>query len=400
MSNEVLIKVDNVSKKFCRRLKRSLWYAVKDIIAEIFCVSGGGNKLRKHEFRALNNISFELQRGECLGLIGHNGAGKSTLLKLLSGLFNPDTGKISMTGDVCGLIELGAGFNPILTGRENVYVNAAVLGIPKREVDKVFDEIVEFAEVGDFIDTPVQNYSSGMKVRLGFAVAAQMKPDVLLIDEVLAVGDLAFRIKCFNKIEELMKSCAVVIVSHNMAALARITSKCIVLNKGQISFQGNSEDAIQHYYSLVDTEKLSAKYLSVVNEAEVKEVSLINNEGRDTGVVGYNVPVTFSFRAEIPRRYKKFIVSVIFVSQGMELVAQCNSKFSDVLLENDGNPKQIKISIPKLLLKPGKYSINLTIFDESNQRYLYWDHHAKNFMVEGGFVGGSSVQFDAEWNIV
>ncbi len=396
----ILIKVDNVSKKFCRRLKRSLWYAVKDIIAEIFCITGGGNKLRKHEFRALDNISFELRRGECLGLIGHNGAGKSTLLKLLSGLFNPDSGRISMTGDVCGLIELGAGFNPILTGRENVYVNASVLGIPKREVDKVFDEIVEFAEVGDFIDTPVQNYSSGMKVRLGFAVAAQMKPDVLLIDEVLAVGDLAFRIKCFNKIEELMKSCAVVIVSHNMAALARITSKCIVLNKGEISFQGNPEDAIQHYYSLVDTEKLSAKHLSAVNEAEVKEVSLINSEGRDTDVVGYNVPVIFSFCAKIPREYKKFIVSVIFVSQGMELVAQCNSKFSDVLLENDGTPKQIKISIPKLLLKPGKYSINLTIFDESNQRYLYWDHHAKNFRVEGGFVGGSSVQFDAEWKIV
>jgi len=400
MSSEVLVKVDNVSKKFCRRLKRSLWYGIKDIISEIFCVSGGKNKLRKHEFRALDNISFELRRGECLGLIGHNGAGKSTLLKLLTGLFNPDEGKISMTGDVCGLIELGAGFNPILTGRENVYVNAAVLGIPKREVDKVFDEIVEFAEVGDFIDTPVQNYSSGMKVRLGFAVAAQMKPDVLLIDEVLAVGDLAFRIKCFNKIEELIKSCAVVIVSHNMAALARITSKCIVLNKGQISFQGNSEDAIQHYYSLVDTEKLSADYQSVENEADVEEIALINDEGQNTDVVGYNVPVTFSFCAKIPKRYKKFIVSVLFVNHGMELVAQCNSKFSDVLLINDGTTKQIKISIPKLLLKPGKYSVNLTIFDESHQRYLYWNHHAKIFRVEGGFVGGSSVQFDAEWNIV
>ncbi len=400
MNNEVLVKVDNVSKKFCRRLKRSLWYAVKDIFGEVFCVSGGKKKLRKHEFYALNNVSFELRRGECLGLIGHNGAGKSTLLKLLSGLFNPDSGTISMTGDVCGLIELGAGFNPILTGRENIYVNASVLGIRKKEVDMVFDEIVEFAEVGDFIDTPVQNYSSGMKVRLGFAIAAQMKPDVLLIDEVLAVGDLPFRIKCFNKIEELMKSCAVVIVSHNMAALARIVSKCIVLNKGEICFQGNPENAIQHYYSLMDMEKISSSYSFIDSEAEVKDILFIGEKHQDSDSFRYGEPVTFSFLTKIPKKYKKFIIWVTFVSQRMELVAQCNSKFSDVFLENDGNTKQIKISIPKLLLKPGKYSINLTIFDDTQQRYLYWNHYAKNFEVEGGFIDASSVQFDAEWKIV
>ena len=192
MKNDVLVKVEGVSKKFCRNLKRSLWYGVKDISSELFG-STKNSQLRPKEFWAVDDVSFELKRGECLGLIGHNGAGKSTLLKMLNGLIKPDKGKITMKGRIGALIELGAGFNPILTGRENIYNNGAVLGFSKKEIDAKFDAIIEFAEIDDFIDTPVQNYSSGMKVRLGFAVAAQMEPDVLIIDEVLAVGDVGFR---------------------------------------------------------------------------------------------------------------------------------------------------------------------------------------------------------------
>ena len=191
MDDEVLVKVEGVSKKFCRDLKRSLWYGMKDISSELFGIHQNG-QLRKNEFWAVNDVNFELKRGECLGLIGHNGAGKSTLLKMLNGLIKPDKGTITMQGRIGALIELGAGFNPILTGRENIYNNGAVLGFSKKEIDEKFDAIVDFAEIDEFIDTPVQNYSSGMKVRLGFAVAAQMEPDVLIIDEVLAVGDIGF----------------------------------------------------------------------------------------------------------------------------------------------------------------------------------------------------------------
>src|SRR5210317_2241023 len=179
--SDVLIKVENVSKKFCRDLKKSLWYGVKDIAGELSGRGTSRNALRPGEFWSVKDISFELKRGECLGLIGANGAGKSTLLKMLNGLIKPDQGRISMRGRVGALIELGAGFNPILTGRENIYVNGAVLGFTKEEISRKFDEIVEFAELDEFINTPVQNYSSGMKVRFGFAVAAQMEPDILLI---------------------------------------------------------------------------------------------------------------------------------------------------------------------------------------------------------------------------
>ena len=168
--------------------------------------------LRTKEFWAVNNVSFELKRGECLGLIGRNGAGKTTLLKMLNGLIKPDAGRIEMRGRVGALIALGAGFNPILTGRENIYVNGSVLGLTKKEIGAKLDEIVDFAEIGDFIDTPVQNYSSGMAVRLGFAVASSIRPDVLLIDEVLAVGDISFVLRCLNRVSELLPTTAVVFV--------------------------------------------------------------------------------------------------------------------------------------------------------------------------------------------
>src|SRR5690606_14679453 len=162
------------------------------------------------------------RRGECLGLIGHNGAGKSTLLKMINGLIKPDVGAITIKGRVGALIELGAGFDPILTGRENIYINGQILGFTKKEVDRKFDSIVDFSGISQFIDTPVRNYSSGMKVRLGFSVAIHMEPDVLLVDEVLAVGDLAFVIKSLNAMQQLMKKCAVIFVTHSMPLMSRV----------------------------------------------------------------------------------------------------------------------------------------------------------------------------------
>ena len=202
-AKETLVEVTGLSKKFCKDLKTSLWYGVKDLVAGY---SGNKNErqLRPKEFWAVKDISFTLKRGECLGLIGHNGAGKSTLLKILNGLINPDEGKVVMRGRIGALIELGAGFNPVLSGRENIYNNGAVLGFTRKEIDQKLQHIIDFAELEEFIDMPVRNYSSGMKVRLGFAVAAQMEPDVLIIDEVLAVGDLGFVLKCFKTIDNIL----------------------------------------------------------------------------------------------------------------------------------------------------------------------------------------------------
>jgi ABC-type polysaccharide/polyol phosphate transport system ATPase subunit len=264
--SEVLVKVEGISRKFCRNLKRSLWYGVQDIAAELnpFAsrrtgvngqVSGdsrlpypaGETHLRPDEFWAVNDVSFELRRGECLGLIGRNGAGKTTLLKMLNSLIKPDKGRIEMRGRVGALIALGAGFNPILTGRENIYVNGSVLGLTKREIDKKIADIIDFAEIGDFIDSPVQSYSSGMQVRLGFAIATALEPDVLLLDEVLAVGDQAFATKCFQRVGVLIERCCVIFVSHNEAQVARICDRCLLLNNGSPISLGPTQDCLAKY---------------------------------------------------------------------------------------------------------------------------------------------------------
>ena len=254
--SETLIKVDNVSKKFCRDLKRSLLYGLQDLGGELLGQSKNREKLRKKEFWALKNISIELKRGESLGLIGRNGAGKSTLLKILNGLIKPDIGSVEMRGNVGALIELGAGFNPVLTGKENVYINGAVLGFSRREIDERLVDIFNFAQIDDFIDTPVQYYSSGMKVRLGFAVASQLKPDILLLDEVLAVGDEAFKKKCFDFLYHLQnQGTSFILVSHNPYAIERMCSHVLVLNKGEIAAFDEAKKAISHYHGLLSDEK-------------------------------------------------------------------------------------------------------------------------------------------------
>jgi lipopolysaccharide transport system ATP-binding protein len=237
LDDDVLIKVDNVSKKFCRDFKKSLWYGLKDTAADILHPTHKteDSKLRPSEFWANQNISFEVKRGECLGLIGHNGAGKTTLLKMLNGLIKPDTGSIEMRGRIGALIALGAGFNPILTGRENVYVNGSILGLHKKEIDAKLAEIIDFAEIEGAIDAPVRTYSSGMQVRLGFAVAAILtKPDVLILDEVLAVGDIGFTTKCLNIIREKVAESAVILVSHSMQTISSFCDSAIHLGNGSI----------------------------------------------------------------------------------------------------------------------------------------------------------------------
>ena len=250
---EVIIRCNDVSKKFCRDLRQSLWYGVQDVFADLTGFRGLNRHaaaLRSGEFYASHNISFEVRQGECLGLIGRNGAGKTTLLKMLNGLIKPDTGRIELRGRIGALIALGAGFNPILTGRENVFVNGSILGLSKREIGKRFERIVEFAGLEEFIDSPVQSYSSGMKVRLGFAVATEIRPEILLVDEVLAVGDADFRVRCAARIRNLMSSgCAVVLVSHDMNQVANLADNALWLEKGCVKACGPAFSTIREYLS-------------------------------------------------------------------------------------------------------------------------------------------------------
>jgi len=202
----IAVRADRVSKKFARRLKHSVRYGLQDMARTTLGLDRHSDRLRSEEFWAVRDVSFELRRGEVLGLIGANGSGKSTLLSMLNGIYRPDDGEITVRGRVAALIQIGAGFHPMLTGRENIFVNGSILGMSKAEIERKLDAIVDFAGVGEFIDLPVKHYSSGMYVRLGFSIAAHLEPEVLLVDEVLAVGDAEFRAKSMERMWRMVKA--------------------------------------------------------------------------------------------------------------------------------------------------------------------------------------------------
>lgn len=366
---EVLIKVENVSKKFSKDLKKSLYYGMVDVFGGVFG-SVKKRELRGDEFWAVKEVSFELKRGECLALIGHNGAGKSTLLKMLNGLIKPDEGKIEMHGRVAALIELGAGFNPILTGRENIYNNAAVIGFSKKEIDAKYDDIVEFSEIGEFIDMPVQNYSSGMKVRLGFAIATQLEPDILILDEILAVGDAGFRIKSFNKISEIIKNTAVIFVSHSMPTVMRICNQAMFLKKGEIVYIGsNVNKAIEQYYQAFEGEKSKIEY----NEGAEFEELKFNGEKvavEDFVKIKYLETLSIELKIKLKKEVKEFFISVQITDKDLKIVGQYfSNKFYKNFIPDDNN--LVKIELTDLQFIDGDYAITYFVTESIGSNYSF-----------------------------
>lgn len=241
--SSIAVRVENLSKKY--NIGNNTSGSLREATTGIFSKNGQN---KTSEFWALKNISFEIKRGEALGIIGKNGAGKSTLLKVLSRITEPTAGRVEIDGRVSSLLEVGTGFHPELTGRENVFLNGTILGMKRAEVREKFDEIVTFSGVEKFLDTPVKRYSSGMKVRLAFAVAAHLEPEILIIDEVLAVGDAEFQKKCLGKMEDVTsQGRTVVFVSHDMGAVSRLTSRSVFLNKGMIELIGDTNQVVEHY---------------------------------------------------------------------------------------------------------------------------------------------------------
>jgi len=393
--SDKLIKVENVSKKFCRDLKKSLWYGVKDIAGEIIGRENAKDELRPGEFWSVNDVSFELKRGECLGLIGPNGAGKSTMLKMLNGLIKPDKGRIAIRGRVGALIELGAGFNPILTGRENIYVNGAVLGLTKEEIDRKFDAIVDFAEMEEFIDAPVQNYSSGMRVRLGFAVAAQMDPDILLIDEVLAVGDVGFRAKCFNTINQIMKNASVIFVSHAMPVINRTCSDICVFNKGSVVFQGKDvPKGIETYYSAFESEK---QMITGSGKAKVHSIVLESNGNKNMKSINYLDDLTVHIEVTIDKSIKFPCIGFSFMDQALQIVAQCHSHYNQFKFSNNGKKTRISLHLGAVNLNPGIYNLTLGILADNVGEVLERRVNFNTIIVKGNFFGNAPIQINGSW---
>lgn len=359
MEQEVLVQVEGLSKKFCKSLKKSLRYGVQDLVGSVMGKQPTAT-LRKDEFWALKDINFELRRGECLGLIGHNGAGKSTLLKILNGLINPDQGKVTLRGRVGALIELGAGFNPILSGRENIYNNGAVIGFTKAEIDSKVEEIIDFAEIREFIDMPVQNYSSGMKVRLGFAVAAQMEPDVLIIDEVLAVGDLGFRMKCYHHIMSVLsRNVAIILVSHNIVDIMRLCDSVSVLERGKFIFNGGKEKGVSVYNRLGigSNEKATSLRAKVINTR-----NSMNNFSTGDNLI-------FHIQWNSPKEIENAKM-ICHIEYSNIRLSSISSKYSDFSFDVKRGENSLAFEIEEIPLLVGGYVVKFELYGEELRDFV------------------------------
>jgi lipopolysaccharide transport system ATP-binding protein len=389
MSDEVLVKVENVSKKFCRDLKKSLKYGVQDIARELFGRSGANPDLRPGEFWALKDISLKIKRGETLGLIGRNGAGKSTLLKILNGLIRPDSGKVVIKGRTGGLIELNAGMNPILTGRENIYINAAVLGVSKTRVSQIMDEIIDFSGLGEFIDSPVQYYSSGMKVRLGFALAtAIQKPDFLILDEVLAVGDAHFRSKCYNQVGQLAKRSAVIFVSHNMNNIARICDHCLLLEKGHVAHSGDVAEGIKKY--LASNKNANGDSFKRI-EYPVKSASFRWSKLD----IEYGQTIDLIATIETYEAMPDIRVQIPFYNNQSVVAAEWVSKASGTRIDLNRGSNTLRIQLGPLHLKRGIYEIAFVLADSGGIGFPVWSYKQYSIRVNGPLIGAYAYQIPA-----
>jgi lipopolysaccharide transport system ATP-binding protein len=369
--SDTIICVENLSKKYIiGQQKQESYTALRDVIA-----NGAESVRRKllkpfekqlpqqttEEFWALKDVSFEIKRGDRIGIIGRNGAGKSTLLKILSRITEPTSGRISIKGRVASLLEVGTGFHAELTGRENIFLNGAILGMSKVEIKKKFDEIVAFAEVEKFLDTPVKRYSSGMYVRLAFAVAAHLEPEVLIVDEVLAVGDAAFQKKCLGKMEDVGKEGRTVIfVSHTMSTITTLCHKAIWLSHGHVKMLGDAEQITSKY--LMQGAKHSGEVIFKNDDSNqkfcFKRLALLNSAGDVTSAFDIREPIRIFLEYYAYQLLKNLEVSFrVYNSSGIPIFS--SNRSSSIASELTAGTHLSEIEIPSVFLVPGSYSIDI-----------------------------------------
>ena len=365
MQNDIAISVSNVSKKYIIGKQKDSSF--RGALQGVF----NRKSIQGDEFMALSDLNFEIKKGEVLGIIGKNGAGKSTLLKILSQITKPSTGRIEINGRVASLLEVGTGFHPELTGRENIYLNGTILGMSRKEVSSKFDEIVEFSGVEKFIDTPVKHYSSGMYVRLAFAVAAHLEPEILIIDEVLAVGDAEFQKKCLGKMKDVAgEGRTVIFVSHNMAAVKTLCNNGLVLVKGIPKFIGSAEDAVGYYFSGEDK---SRQNLIQFDDVFVDDIFKLNTISVQNTGKGFNLCVEENLEIEIctsfemlsnqPERY--VVTYHLFNEMGEAMFS-----FSSVDLKIKNGENNLICKIPANFFQAGEFTLSMFFVEDKKTAIL------------------------------
>jgi len=374
-----IIEVKNLSKKYNIAHQQGGYIALRDVIVNIIKnpFKHLKHKVKKiirreanEDFWALDDINFSVERGEVVGIIGHNGAGKSTLLKIISQITPPTNGEIIIRGQIGSLLEVGTGFHPELSGRENIMLNGAILGMPKKEIISKFDQIVEFAGIGKFLDTPVKHYSSGMYVRLAFSVAAHLEPDILIVDEVLAVGDVEFQRKCIGKMNDITKKegRTIILVSHNMGAIKNLCKKTILLDKGRVIKIGDTSEVIDFYMNKFHAQNRNIDINNMPRTGDRGRVikftdcKIINSEHEPTSNLLFCEP--FGIRLSILSKssYDNLRIAIKIESSDGQSITSPTSNDINLLFNVEADRSLIvEASFKNLLLTPGLYWITITI---------------------------------------
>jgi lipopolysaccharide transport system ATP-binding protein len=415
MEDEVVIRVEGLGKKYIigHQAKREPYVALRDVIARnvrnlrrtaMDIVHGrpifAGDELE--EIWVLKDVSFEVKRGEIVGVIGRNGAGKSTLLKILSRITEPSAGRVRIKGRVASLLEVGTGFHPELTGRENIYLNGAVLGMTREEIKRKFDEIVAFAEFEEFLDTPVKRYSSGMYMRLAFAVAAHLEPEILLVDEVLAVGDALFQEKCLGKMRDVSRTegRTVLFVSHNMGAIQSLCGRAEVLEHGRNTFQGDAREAVRFYLSNAElrpaVHDLGNRQRTGTGQAEILSIRFQDDAGMPQSQFCMGEPINIVVTAHFITEVKNPIVGINILTDTGVLVADCRSSHYGLSFGSVKGMIEYRMRIEAVALYPRNYVVEPWLTDVACLSTFDWVHDAARFLVTSGpsFLSGVNVNAD------
>jgi len=402
---DIILKAENISKQYrlgtvgTGTLSHDLnrwWHAIRgkeDPYLKVGEANDRSSKGNSEYVWALQDINFEVKRGEVLGIIGKNGAGKSTLLKILSKVTAPTTGTIKSRGRIASLLEVGTGFNPELTGRENIYLNGAILGMTKKEITSKLDEIIAFSGCERYIDTPTKRYSSGMTVRLAFAVAAFLEPEILVVDEVLAVGDAEFQKKAIGKMQDISREGGrtVLFVSHNMAAVRQLCTRGIVLENGRVVFEGNTDESVDYYSSVeLDFLKDECKHVSYFDKIKVKNpiISIGNKQIKHGMSINLGDKLEINLIIDLFDAISELFVSIDIINSNSELVAHITNEDDGISFKKLENNNKINLNIKteSLLFIPGLYRMNLWLGSEKIET-LYTISNFLIFQIEqGGFT--------------
>ncbi len=353
------VVLDGVSKQF------TLYHQRGQGLKERVLALVGRGRGTTERFWALDDVSFTIEPGQTLGLIGHNGCGKSTLLQVLAGILEPDRGHVEVRGRVTSLLELGAGFSPDLTGRENVFLNAALHGVPHADVARRFDDIVEFAELARFIDSPVRNYSSGMYMRLGFAVAAHLDPEIVLVDEALAVGDEAFQRKCLRKIQEFQsRGVTVVIVSHDLLLVERLCTRACLLQQGRLVAVGPPTEVIGRYHQIeADAGGVAGEYRWGSRKVVIPRVDLLDGDGRPLRDLRTGEPLVIEMRFQAAARVDRPVFGLaIYHEDGTHLTGP-NTRTAGIPIPSLQGEGVVRYRVDRLPLLPGRYVVSVSVYD-------------------------------------